>query len=51
MGGFDTGEITLAKRVLSSLAKGMLCLADRNFFGFDLSNHALATAADLLWPI
>jgi Insertion element 4 transposase N-terminal/Transposase DDE domain len=51
MGGFDTGEITLAKQVLSSLAKGMLCLADRNFFGFELWNHARATGADLLWRI
>ncbi len=51
MGGFDTGEITLAKRVLSSLTKGMMCLADRNFFGFELWNHAQATGADLLWRI
>ncbi len=28
MGGVDTGEITLAKQVLPSLAKGMLCVAD-----------------------
>ncbi len=51
MGGFDTGEITLAKRVLPSLTKGMMCLADRNFFGFELWNHAQATGADLLWRI
>ena len=51
MGGFDIGEITLAKRVLSSLTKGMMCLADRNFFGFELWNHAQATGADLLWRI
>lgn len=51
MGGFDTGEITLAKQVLSSLVPGMLCLADRNFFGFELWNQARATGADLLWRI
>jgi hypothetical protein len=51
MGGVDTGEITLAKQVLSSLAKGMLCLADRNFFGFELWNQARSTGADLLWRI
>jgi hypothetical protein len=28
-----------------------LCLADRNFFGFELWNHARATGADLLWRI
>jgi hypothetical protein len=33
MDGYRTGEITLAKAVLPSLKKGMLCLADRNFFG------------------
>jgi len=27
----------------------MLCLADRNFFGFALWNGARATGADLLW--
>ena len=29
----------------------MLCLADRNFFGFELWNQASATGADLLWRI
>jgi hypothetical protein len=51
MGGVDTGEITLAKQVLASLAKGMLCLADRNFFGFELWNQAHSTGADLLWRV
>jgi len=51
MGGVDTGEITLAKQVLSALAKGMLCLADRNFFGFELWNQACSTGAELLWRI
>jgi len=51
LGGVDTGEITLAKQVLSSLAKGMLCLADRNFFGFELWNQARSTGADLLWRV
>jgi len=51
MGGVDTGEITLAKQVLPSLAKGMLCLADRNFFGFELWNQASSTGADLLWRV
>ena len=51
MGGVETGEITLAKQVLPSLVKGMLCLADRNFYGFALWNQARATGADLLWRI
>ena len=49
MGGYRTGEITLAKAVLPHLRKGMLCLADRNFFGFELWKLAWETGADLLW--
>jgi hypothetical protein len=37
--------------VLPSLRKGMLCLADRNFYGFELWGQATATGADLLWRI
>lgn len=51
MGGLETGEITLAKQVLLSVRKGMLCLADRNFFGFELWNQARGTGADLLWRV
>jgi len=51
MAGENTGEITLAKEVLSSLRKGMLCLADRNFYGFELWNQARSTGADLLWRV
>ncbi|HVC91867.1 MAG TPA: IS4 family transposase [Acidobacteriaceae bacterium] len=49
MDGYRTGEITLAKAVLPRLRKGMLCLADRNFFGFELWQQAQSTGADLLW--
>lgn len=51
MGGIETGEITLAKQVLTCMVKGMLCLADRNFYGFKLWNQARATEADLLWRV
>lgn len=51
VGGVTTGEITLAKDVLPSLRPGMLCLADRNFYGFTLWTQAHATGADLLWRI
>src|SRR5450756_1682864 len=51
MSGYGDGEITLAHKVLPSLKKGMLCLADRNFFGFDLWKKACATGADLLWRV
>ncbi len=49
MDGYRSGEITLSKAVLPYLSKGMLCLADRNFFGFELWKQARATGADLLW--
>ncbi len=51
LGGYGEGEITLAHKTLPSLKKGMLCLADRNFFGFDLWKKAHATGADLLWRV
>jgi hypothetical protein len=51
MGGCTTGEITLAPEVIAALQKGMLCLADRNFFGFRLWNQTRARGADLLWRI
>jgi hypothetical protein len=49
MGPYSTGETTLAKDVIPSLESGMLCLADRYFFGFDLWEQARGTGADLLW--
>lgn len=51
MAGYSTSEIALSKEVLAALAKGMLCLADRNFFGFQLWQLAVATGADLLWRV
>ncbi len=51
IGGVTTGEITLAEDVLPSLRRGMLCLADRNFYGFALWNQARGTGADLLWRV
>ncbi len=51
MSDYATSEIALAKTVLSSLVKGMLCLADRGFFGFEMWKQAAATGADLLWRV
>jgi hypothetical protein len=51
MEAYKAGEITLAKAVLPRLRKGMLCLADRNFFGFALWKQARATRAELLWRV
>lgn len=51
MGGLGCSEIALAQEVLPSLRPGMLCLADRAFFGFQLWNLARGTGADLLWRV
>jgi hypothetical protein len=48
-GPYATGETTLAAAVLAGLHPGMLCLADRLFFGYALWTQAAATGADLLW--
>jgi hypothetical protein len=49
MAGYSTGEITLTKSALKRLKPGMLCLADRNFLGYELWKQAQATGADLVW--
>jgi hypothetical protein len=51
MEGCAASEIALSKKVLPHLKKGMLCLADRNFFGFPLWTQAVATGGDLLWRV
>jgi hypothetical protein len=51
MADYGTGEIALAKAVLAWFRKGMLCLADRQFFGFEFWNRGRSTGADLLWRI
>lgn len=44
-----THEIALAQMVGPRLQKGMLCLADRFFPGYELWQAAANTGADLLW--
>jgi hypothetical protein len=51
MGPYGTAELVLAKGVLPWLSPGMLCLADRYFFGFEFWRQAEATGADLLWRV
>ena len=51
MADYATSEIALAKDVLPSLSKGMLCMADRGFFGFEMWKQAAATGVDLLWRV
>jgi hypothetical protein len=49
LGRYAEGETTLAHGVLAALRPGMLCLADRQFFGQALWQAGAATGADLLW--
>ncbi len=48
-GRYAESETALACVVLAALRPGMLCLADRQFFGYALWQAAMATGADLLW--
>jgi hypothetical protein len=51
LGAYRQGEVTLAEQVVPHLGRGMLCLADRSFFGYDLWDQARATGVDLLWRV
>ena len=51
IGPYRDGEVTLAHRVVPVLKPGMLCVADRQFFGAALWTAARTTGADLLWRI
>src|SRR5213076_1892180 len=51
LGSFADGETTLAHDALTALRPGMLCLADRQFFGHALWREAAATGTDLLWRV
>jgi hypothetical protein len=51
LGGLGEGETTLARAALPALRPGMLCLADRQFFGHALWQEAAATGSDLLWRV
>lgn len=51
MAAYATSEIALSKAVITALKPGMLCLADRNFFGYEMWAAAQATGADLVWRV
>ena len=51
MDRFSTSENALAWQIIDRLDKGMLCLADRLFYSYDMWTQALARGADLLWRI
>ncbi len=45
----STSEMDLAWEVIKALKKGMLCLADRYYVGFQFWQAAAATGSQLLW--
>ena len=49
LGGYADSELTIAHQVVPALKKGMLCLADRCYVGYELWQQAAAGGADLLW--
>jgi hypothetical protein len=49
MDKYAIDELTLAEKVIPSLRKGMLCMADRFFPSYKLWRMASKTGADLLW--
>jgi hypothetical protein len=49
LGPCSTSEVELARPLVSRLSAGMLCIADRGFYGFKLWAAAADTGADLLW--
>jgi Insertion element 4 transposase N-terminal/Transposase DDE domain len=49
MDSYAVVEQTLAKRLVTALAPGMLCLADRGFTSHPMFSAAAATGAALLW--
>jgi hypothetical protein len=51
-GPYDTtSEMDLAWQAIKSLKRGMLCLADRYYFGYELWTAGLKTGAELLWRV
>lgn len=51
LGAYRESEVSLAHQVVGSLKAGMLGLADRNFFSFELWTTAKATGAHLCWRV
>ena len=51
VGPYGTGEVTMAREVVKQLRPGMLCLADRYFYGFTLWEQARAQGAELVWRV
>ena len=51
LGAYAESELALARKVVGKLQEGMLCLADRSFFGYRMWDMACSTGADLVWRL
>ncbi|HEY5187084.1 MAG TPA: IS4 family transposase [Actinomycetes bacterium] len=51
IGPYTTSENAAFAELLWRLEPGMLCLADRGFYGFKAWENACGTGADLLWRV
>jgi hypothetical protein len=51
LGPYTTSERVLADMLWDSLGEGMLCLADRGFYGYERFQTAAGTGAQLLWRV
>jgi hypothetical protein len=51
LGPLSVSEQTLSRQLFAHLRAGMLLLADRGFYGFELWQQARAGGADLLWRV
>lgn len=51
IGAYRDSEASLLGELLPALTPGMLLLADRGFFSYQLWRNATATGADLLWRV
>ncbi|WP_276944889.1 IS4 family transposase [Ferrimicrobium acidiphilum] len=49
VGPYSVAEQVLAREVVPYLKKGMLCIADRGLFGYELWKQASEGGAELLW--
>lgn len=48
---YRVAEQTLVRQIIGRLDKGMLCLADRGFYSYELWRAASTTGAELLWRV
>jgi len=51
MAGWRTSENALAGCIIGKLREGMICLADRLFYSYDMWSQAVTTGTDLLWRV